>query len=138
MAALGLKIERISSSLPYLTPIVDRSGPTHWPFPCTRWQLPHELAPARKKTARPFSASPSRRISSKIEGNGRPAAVLGRGKTELACSRKRRSGDVCKSVVASFFKSSGSLPARASSITCEPPSLSCATLRNASRRRPSG
>ena len=33
MAELGLKIERISSSLPYLTPIVDRSGPTHCPFP---------------------------------------------------------------------------------------------------------
>ena len=42
------------------------------------------------------------------------------------------------SVVASVFRSSGSLPARASSRTRLPPSLSWAKVRKASRRRPSG
>ena len=54
MAALGLKIERISSSLPYLTPIVDRSGPTHCPLAIRgRCRLPfltHRIA--RRKGAR--------------------------------------------------------------------------------------
>ena len=45
--------------MPYLVPIVERSGPTHCPCPCTRWQVAQALAgwPWRRRPG-PCSASP--------------------------------------------------------------------------------
>ena len=126
--------------MPYLVPIVDRSGPTHCPCPWTRWQLAHEFSPVRKKTARPLSGSPSRRISSPNGGSGRPGGHLGQGQDRWPPRRGPggRGEVVCRSVVASVFRSSGSLPAFASSRIRRAPPSSWARVRRASRRRPSG
>ena len=62
-----------NSPLPYFVPIVERSGPTQRPRPCTRWQVPQAFDASRKKTAAPRPASPSRRISSNDRRQRPPA-----------------------------------------------------------------
>ena len=126
--------------MPYLVPMVERSGPTHWPWPWTRWQLAQRVQAGPEEDGR----GPARRR--RRGGSARRSAagagrwrVLGRGRTLAASSRIRRSG--CRvqergrlglQVVGQL---AGLRPARGSAGAA---ALSRASVRRASRRRPSG